>query len=84
MAFLDRYVFPGGDLASVEHTIAAMERARFEIGQIGGTKGLSRRFTERPNPDVRRVFALSVTSWTVPHSRRAVMRQCVAALGREG
>jgi cyclopropane-fatty-acyl-phospholipid synthase len=31
MAFLDRYVFPGGDLATIEHTVAEMERSRLEI-----------------------------------------------------
>jgi hypothetical protein len=29
--------------------------------QIGGTKGLSRKLTERPVPDVRRILARSVT-----------------------
>ena len=31
MAFLDRHVFPGGDLATPAHTIATMERAGLDV-----------------------------------------------------
>lgn len=31
MAFLDRYVFPGGDLATIAHTVGEIERSGFEI-----------------------------------------------------
>jgi cyclopropane-fatty-acyl-phospholipid synthase len=34
MAFLDRHVFPGGDLASLDHTLATMERAGFAIEHV--------------------------------------------------
>jgi cyclopropane-fatty-acyl-phospholipid synthase len=34
MAFLDRYVFPGGDLASLEHTATAMEASGLEVVHV--------------------------------------------------
>jgi cyclopropane-fatty-acyl-phospholipid synthase len=34
MAFLDRHVFPGGDLASLDHTIGAIERAGFAVEHV--------------------------------------------------
>jgi cyclopropane-fatty-acyl-phospholipid synthase len=34
MAFLDRYVFPGGDLATIEHTVGEIERSGFEIVHV--------------------------------------------------
>lgn len=34
MAFLDRHVFPGGDLASLDHTVAAIEHAGFVVEHV--------------------------------------------------
>jgi cyclopropane-fatty-acyl-phospholipid synthase len=34
MAFLDRYVFPGGDLATLDYTVEAMQNARFTIVHV--------------------------------------------------
>jgi cyclopropane-fatty-acyl-phospholipid synthase len=34
MAFLDRYVFPGGDLATIEHTVTEIERSGFEVVHV--------------------------------------------------
>lgn len=34
MAFLDRYVFPGGDLATIGHTLDEMRRAGFEVVHV--------------------------------------------------
>ena len=34
MAFLDRHVFPGGDLATIEHTVGEIERSGFEVVHV--------------------------------------------------
>lgn len=42
---IQRYIFPGGDLDNIGHTVAAMEQARFEIHDVEGWRAHYERTT---------------------------------------